>query len=118
VIISVCSSCSLGAGGFATPLAAALADAGIAAQVVDIACMSGCARPSAIAFRAPDKTAYLFGDLTAADLPDLITFARLYADSADGDFADARPLGALRGKALARIPGVLSQTDASRRKTP
>ena len=92
-------------GGFAAALAAALETAHIPAQVAEITCMSGCARPSAIGFRAPGKTAYLFGDLTAADLPDLITFARLYADSASGDFADARPLGALRGKALARIPG-------------
>jgi len=38
-------------------------------------------------------------------MPDLLTFARLYAASPDGNFADARPLGALRTKALARIPG-------------
>ncbi len=118
MIVSICTSCTLGADGFATALAVALAKAGIAARVQDITCMSGCARPSAIAFRAPGKTAYLFGDLTETDLPDLITFARLYADSAGGEFADARPLGTLRGKALARIPGDLSQTDASRRKSP
>ena len=105
--ISVCTSCALGAGGFAAPLAAALAQAHIPAEVAEITCMSGCARPSALAFRAPGKTAYLFGDLTAADLPDLLNFARLYADSATGEFTDARVLGALRGKALARIPGDL-----------
>ncbi|HEX9857340.1 MAG TPA: DUF1636 domain-containing protein [Paracoccaceae bacterium] len=116
--ISVCTSCVLGAGGFAVPLAAALAEAGISAQVEGIACMSGCARPSAVAFRAAGKTAYLFGDLTPADLPDLVRFAGLYADSPDGEFADARPLGALRNKALARIPGDLSQTNAIRRKSP
>jgi predicted metal-binding protein len=105
VKISVCTSCALGMGGFAGPLAVALAQAHIPAQVVEITCMSGCARPSAIAFRAPGKTAYLFGDLTTADLPDLLNFARLYADSASGEFTDARMLGALRNKALARIPG-------------
>jgi predicted metal-binding protein len=103
--ISLCSGCALGAGGFAEPLRAALATAGITATVTPVDCMSGCARPSTAAFRAPGKTAYLFGDLTAADLPDLITFARLYAASPDGNFADARPLGALRAKALACIPG-------------
>ena len=36
---------------------------------------------------------------------DLLTFARLYFASADGVLDDARPLGALRTKALARIPG-------------
>jgi predicted metal-binding protein len=67
--------------------------------------MSGCTRPSTLAFRAPGKTTYLFGDLRAEDLADLLTFARLYAASPDGTFQDARPLGALRSKAIARIPG-------------
>ena len=103
--ISLCLTCDLGRGGFAGTLAAALDAAGIAAAVTGVDCMSGCTRPSTIAFRAPGKTAYLFGDLTGDDLPDLLTFARLYAASADGNLADARPLGALRGKAMARIPG-------------
>jgi predicted metal-binding protein len=66
--------------------------------------MSGCARPSTISFRSAGKTAFLFGDLTAADLDDLVRFARAYAGSNDGIFLDARPLGALRHKAIARIP--------------
>lgn len=103
--ITLCTSCVLGRDGFARPLATALAAAGIAAEIAAVECLSGCTRPSSIAFRAPGKTAYLFGDLTAADLPDLVNFARLYAASSDGGFADARPLGALRHKALARIPG-------------
>lgn len=103
--ITLCQSCALGASGFAAPLAAALAAQGTAADITTTDCMSGCTRPSTAAFRAPGKTAYLFGNLTAEDLPDLLTFARLYADSPDGIFADARPLGALRSKAIARIPG-------------
>lgn len=106
--ISLCTGCAGEAGGvdsLAEPLRAALAQAQIKATIAPIDCMSGCARPSTAAFRAPGKTAYLFGDLTAADLPALITFAQLYAASSDGNFADARPLGALRSKALARIPG-------------
>ena len=67
--------------------------------------MSGCARESTVAFRSPGKVAYLFGDLTEADLPDLLTFAKHYAAAPDGTFADARVLGPLRMKALARIPG-------------
>ena len=103
--ISVCTSCALGRAGFGSTLAAALREVGISAEVQGIECMSGCTRPSTVAFRADGKTAYLFGHLTPEDLPDLLTFARLYAASADGNFADARPLGALRTKALARIPG-------------
>ncbi|MGL6209167.1 MAG: DUF1636 family protein [Paracoccaceae bacterium] len=103
--INLCRSCALGAGGFAAGLAQALVEAGISAEVAEVDCMSGCTRASTVAFRATGKTAYLFGDLTLSDLPDLLTFARLYAASLDGTFADARPLGALRTKALARIPG-------------
>lgn len=99
--ITLCASCALGQAGFAATLQAALPGA----QVTTTDCMSGCTRPSAIAFRAPGKTAYLFGDITADDLPDLVSFTRHYAASPDGNFADARILGPLRLKAIARIPG-------------
>jgi predicted metal-binding protein len=104
VNITFCTGCALGHGGFAATLAAALTAAGIAHRVVTADCLSGCTRPSAASFRAPGKTAYLFGDLTADDLRHLITFARLYTASPDGNFADARALGPLRHKAIARIP--------------
>ncbi len=103
--ITLCDNCALGREGFGATLDAALHDAGIAATVSGISCMSGCARESTAAFRARGKVAYLFGDLTEADLGDLVNFAVLYAASPDGAFADARPLGNLRTKALARIPG-------------
>jgi len=101
----VCRSCPAGRDGLARALASALAGAGLGVAVEEIDCMSGCTRPSAVAFRAEGKTAYLFGDLGLADLPDLVTFVRFYLASADGSLADARPLGALREKAIARIPG-------------
>lgn len=100
--VTVCATCALGRGGFATRLQAALGDL---AEVATVDCMSGCTRPSTVAFRDPGKTAYLFGDLTEEDLDELVGFARAYARTADGTFADARPLGALRLKAVARIPG-------------
>lgn len=103
--VTLCASCDLGQSGFAKPLGDALQALGIKAQVTTTDCMSGCTRPSTCAFRAHGKTAYLFGDLTAADLPDLLTFARHYAASPDGNLADARVLGGLRMKAIARIPG-------------
>ena len=105
MIVTLCHSCALGQSGFAEPLREALDAAGLTAEVRTVDCMSGCARPSTCAFRALGKTAYLFGDLTADDLTDLVTFARHYAASADGNLGDARVLGALRMKAIARIPG-------------
>lgn len=102
--LTVCTSCPLGQSGFAERLRAALADRA-AATVNTVECMSGCPRPSTLSIRAPGKTAYLFGDLTDADLPLILAFLPLYADSPDGNFPDARVIGDLRLKALARIPG-------------
>ena len=105
MIITLCGGCALGRGGFADPFRAALAGAGLTADLRLTDCMSGCARPSTCAFRAPGKMAYLFGEIAAEDLPDILIFAHLYLASADGVLADARPLGRLRTKAIARIPG-------------
>ncbi len=102
--ITLCTGCALGAAGFGGVLADRLAAIGVATEVATIDCMSGCTRASTIAFRAAGKTAYLFGDITEADLPDLMTFAAAYAASSDGNFANARLLGELRTKAIARIP--------------
>ena len=86
-------------------MAKALIGAELSFDISETDCMSGCTRPSTLAFRAPGKTAYLFGDITQDDLPDLVTFARLYLAAADGNLDDARALGDLRLKAIARIPG-------------
>jgi predicted metal-binding protein len=99
--LTLCGSCALGRAGFDRVLADRLPAWRV--QVVD--CMSGCTRPSTLAVRAEGKTAYLFGDLTEADLEEIAAFAALYARSVDGNFADARILGGLRLKAMARIPG-------------
>jgi predicted metal-binding protein len=104
VRISVCVGCPLGASGFVGRLATACIAGGVRAGVSTVECTSGCARPSAVAVRASGKTAYLFGDLAEGDLPGLMTFLRLYEMSPDGNFADARPLGPLRHKVIARIP--------------
>ena len=103
--ISVCRSCALGQTGFARRMALACVSLPFDTTVDEVECMSGCARASAVAFRSPGKVAYLFGDLVQGDLANLLDFAKLYHASPDGTFADARVLGPLRMKALARIPG-------------
>ena len=99
----LCLGCAVGREDLTGVLETALAAAGV--TLTRTGCMSGCARPMTLAFRARGKTAYLFGDLGPADVPDLARFARLYVASPDGIFADARILGGLRMKAIARIPG-------------
>lgn len=107
-MIILCGSCDLGRGGFAATLANALRQAGLAEEITTVDCMSGCTRPSTIAFRIPGKTAYLFGEVTAADLDDLVAFTHAYSASPDGNLPDARVIGGLRFKAIARIPGLPS----------
>ena len=97
----VCTSCSLGQKGLLESLRQGME--GLAVEGVE--CMSGCTRDQTVAFRAVGKVAYLFGEITMDDLPDLQRFAQLYAASEDGTFEDARVLGGLRNKAIARIPG-------------
>lgn len=75
-----------------------------AIQISPVECMSGCTRAQTVAFREVGKTAYLFGDITSADFTALQDFSTLYAASDDGNFTDARVLGELRLKAIARIP--------------
>lgn len=99
--LSVCTTCTSTSLALAVRLREALPEI----EVAGCECMSGCARAQTVAFRATGKVAYLFGEITEADLPDLRRFIARYAASADGTFDDARVLGGLRHKALARIPG-------------
>lgn len=104
--IVVCSTCErAGATGFAARLRAALTGHRPAFEVHEHACMSNCARPLSVAFAAPDKATYLFGDIDPdTDLADTLAFARLYADAADGWIEDARPAGRLRFCLIGRVP--------------
>ena len=102
--ILVCTSChgAERAAGLMAKLQAALGDS---FQVGGVACMSGCTRPSVVAFRASGKASYLFGQIDPnAPIDDLIAFAALYAELPDGWITDARGLGSLRMSAIARIP--------------
>lgn len=105
--LTLCRICSDADPDLPRQISAALAAAGLSATLQQVDCMSGCDRPQTLAIRQTGKTAYLFGEITSADLPDILTFLRLYASSADGTLADARPLGELRFKAIARIPAEL-----------
>ncbi|MCF1710209.1 DUF1636 domain-containing protein [Tabrizicola sp. J26] len=103
--VTLCATCEGYSTGYLHALRQAIEAAGLPVKVATAACMQGCARPVALAVREEGKTAYLFGETSEADLPDLMTFLSLYAASSNGELADARPLGGLRFKSIARIPG-------------
>jgi predicted metal-binding protein len=74
-------------------------------EVETFECMSACANPNAISFRAPGKAAYLFSGVDAErDQEDIIAFARMYLAAKDGWIEDARPCGRLRFCLMGRIP--------------
>lgn len=100
--VYVCAECPDGADRL-RQVADALHDTGW--QVTAAPCMSGCKSGGSVAIRAAGKMAYLFGPVLPEDLPGLRAFAKAYDAAPDGVIHDARPLGSLRLKALARIPG-------------
>ena len=68
-------------------------------------CLNACDKPTALAFRAEGKAAYLFAGVDAeTDGADVEAFAKLYADAPDGWIEDARPAGKLRFCLIGRIP--------------
>ncbi|MGB3177802.1 MAG: DUF1636 family protein [Albidovulum sp.] len=105
IAVTVCRSCAAGQAGLAAELRKAANAAEIYCTVRETDCMSGCTRASTVAVRANGKTAYLFGECSTDEIANLLTFLQLYAASPDGNLTDARMIGTLREKAIARIPG-------------
>ncbi|MEZ5702591.1 MAG: DUF1636 domain-containing protein [Burkholderiaceae bacterium] len=71
-----------------------------------MACMAVCTRACSVAFQAPGKHTYLFGDLTPDEdtARQLLDCAALHARAADGSLVrDQRPERLRRGM-LARLP--------------
>lgn len=108
--VTLCRTCRDADPTLVDQLTEALSGAGITVKVQQVDCMSGCKRPQTLSVRQSGKTAYLFGEIITDDIGDVVTFLRLYAESSDGNFTDARPLGNLRFKAIARIPADIPAT--------
>ncbi|MBV2216701.1 MAG: DUF1636 domain-containing protein [Diaphorobacter sp.] len=80
-----------------------------AVRVRGVACTAGCSRACTVAFQAPGKHSYQFGDLSPATdtARQLLDCAVLHYHSPDGTLArDARP-SLLRNGMLCRLPPVL-----------
>ncbi|MEO3413033.1 DUF1636 family protein [Roseovarius sp. CAU 1744] len=105
--VTLCRTCRDADPALFDQVASMLETSEVKARLQQVDCMSGCLRPQTLAVRQDGKTAYLFGEISALDLPNILTFIRMYRDSPDGNFADVRPLGKLRFKAIARIPADL-----------
>lgn len=69
-------------------------------------CLSGCRSGASVAIRAPGRMAWLLGPVTEDDMAHLPEFMRLYHAAPQGAITDARSLGTLRLRVLARIPAL------------
>ncbi|QPM91044.1 DUF1636 family protein [Pseudooceanicola algae] len=98
-VISVCANCEGGVALYEA-LGALVGDEPLRL----VPCMNACAQGGALAIREPGREAYLFGGVSAAMAPDLVTFLRLYRAAPKGRIEDARPMGALRHCLIGRIP--------------
>jgi predicted metal-binding protein len=70
------------------------------------ACLSSCERACTVAFQAPGKYTYFFGDLAAdgTTATQLLACAQLHADSTDGNLLRKDRPERLRKGILARLP--------------
>jgi len=118
--IHVCTTCrdreadDLTGDALILALRAGLAACGLsdAFAVSGVKCMAGCARPCTVGFQADGKAAWLFGDLTPANVFDLIAFAQLYAALPDGWCRSIERPSKLSQTAIARIPAIPFRTAA------
>lgn len=76
-------------------------------EIRPVECLSACSQGCSVALSAPGKWSYVYGRLTPADAPDILTGAARYAAAPDGivPWRD-RPV-IFRKQSLARIPPVV-----------
>lgn len=83
-------------------------------RVRGMACLSSCSRACSVAFQAPGKHTYLFGDLMpdAETAEHVLACAGLHAAASDGNLLRNERPARLRSGILARLPPNLEVADA------
>ena len=83
-------------------------------RVRGMACLSSCSRACSVAFQAPGKHTYLFGDLVpdAETAEHVLACAALHAAASDGNLLRNERPARLRSGILARLPPALEASDA------
>ncbi len=83
-------------------------------RVRGMACLSSCSRACSVAFQAPGKHTYLFGDLVpdAETAGHVLVCAGMHAATSDGNLLRNQRPARLRSGILARLPPSLEATDA------
>ena len=110
-VVYVCTTCRVEGDGpvrVGARLLAALQDAAEGSSdlsVVAVECLSVCKRPCTVAFAAPGKWTYVYGDLPPdTSAPVILEGARLYNETADGLIPWKLRPDALKKGVVSRIP--------------
>lgn len=110
--VLVCTSCRRDGDADDTPRAGARLHAALAAaaerrddvRVVGVECLSVCKRPVTIGFADAGKWSYVYGDFDESAADEILSTARLYAETTDGLIPwKSRPV-AFRKGVVSRIP--------------
>lgn len=92
-------------------LCAAGAPAGV--HIVPVECLSACNSGAAIALSAPGRWSYVYGQLSEADVGDILTGATAYAAAPDGLVPWRERPVIFRKQSLARIPPIIAPLPVS-----
>ncbi|EGD60944.1 hypothetical protein Y88_3448 [Novosphingobium nitrogenifigens DSM 19370] len=69
-----------------------------------VECLSACSSGCAIALSRPGSWTYVYGRMTQADVPEILSGAALYAQSEDGIVPWRERPGIFRKQSIARVP--------------
>lgn len=79
-------------------------DAPPGVRIVGVECLSACSQGAAVALSEPGKWTYVYGRLTPADAPDILSGAAAYAATTDGLVPWRERPVIFRKQSLARVP--------------
>jgi len=86
-----------------------LIDSSITVRLEGVECLSVCKRPCTVAFSAPGKWTYVYGDFTAETAPEtILAGAALYSVAEDGLIPWKQRPDALKKGVIARLPPSVS----------
>ncbi len=95
-------------------LAGALGEDGANIRLEGVECLSVCKRPCTVAFGAPGKWTYVYGDFTPDTAPEtILAGAALYSATDDGLIPWKQRPDALKKGVIARLPPSVSSPKAS-----
>jgi len=95
-------------------LEGAIATNGVEVRLEGVECLSVCKRPCTVAFSAPGKWTYVYGDFAPDSAPEtILEGAALYAATDDGLIPWKQRPDALKKGVIARLPPSVSSPKAS-----